>query len=102
MSDDDELIYASEIGNAHDTHAVALWKNINRDTRTVGCIPRKIISLCLIFIRRGGMICCKVNGHQRHSYDLPQGGLEAPCILTFITREEWAKTKELIQSVLDI
>ena len=51
-SEDDELIYECEIGNAHDTHAVALRKNINRETRTVGHIPRKISSLCCsIFIR---------------------------------------------------
>ena len=87
-SEDDELICECEVGNAHDTHAVAIRKNISRETRTVGHIPRKISSLCSIFIRCGGTICCKVNGHQCYSYDLPQGGLEVPCILTFVMRRE--------------
>ena len=34
-SEDDELICEREIGNAHDTHAVALRKNTDRETRTV-------------------------------------------------------------------
>ena len=61
-SEDDELICEGEIGNAHDTHAVAIWKDIDQETRIVGHVPRKIASLCSILIRRGGTICCKVNG----------------------------------------
>ena len=37
--EDDKLICEHEIDNAHDTHAVALWKNIDRKIRTVGHIP---------------------------------------------------------------
>ena len=83
---------------------VAIRKDIDGEARTVGHIPRKISSICSIFIRHGGTICCKVDGHRRYSRDLPQGGLEVPCILTFVTKEEkeWTKTKSLIQSALNI
>ena len=39
-----------------------------------------------------------------YSQDLPQGGLEVPCILTIVTKEEkeWTKRKSLIQSALNI
>ena len=37
----------------------------------------------LYFLRRGGSITSQVNGHRRYSSDLPQGGLEIPCVLTF-------------------
>ena len=103
-SEDDALVCEREIGNAHDTHAVAIRKDIEGEARTVGHIPRKLSSLCSIFIRRGGTICCKVNGHRSYSHDLPQGGLEEPCIFTFVTKEEkeWTKAKSLIQFALNI
>ena len=59
-SEDDALVCEREIGNTHDTHAVAIRKDIEGEARTVGHIPRKISSLCSIFIRRGGTICCKL------------------------------------------
>ena len=31
----------------------------------------------------GGSIECQINGNRRYSHDLPQGGLEIPCVLTF-------------------
>ena len=60
---DDEYVCERKIGNAHDTHAVAIRKDIDGETRILGHIPRKLSSHCSIFIRYGGMICCKVNGH---------------------------------------
>ena len=36
------------------------------------------------FLLRGGLIKCEINGHRRYSSDLPQGGLELPCLLTFV------------------
>ena len=36
-----------------------------------------------LFMRRGGVSRCEVTGRRKHSTDLPQGGLEAPCLLTF-------------------
>ena len=68
----------------------------------VGHCPRKISSLCSIFIRRGGSITCQANGHRCYSQDLPQGGLEVPCILTFHTskKAELDKTERLIINAL--
>ena len=79
----ESLICEREVGNCYDTHAVAIKKNIEGDIKTVGHIPRKISAICSIFIRRGGSIVCLVDGSRRYSSDLPQGGLEIPCILKF-------------------
>ena len=35
-----------------------------------------------MFLRRVGIISCRVTGGKRYSEDLPQGGLEVPCKLT--------------------
>lgn len=66
----------------------------------VGHLPRKISTLCSLFLRRGGEISCAVNGSQRYSFDLPQGGLEIPCVLTFSAEDDILdKTKKLLQYV---
>ena len=98
----DELLCEREIGNAHDTHAVAIKKDIGGVQTTVGHIAKTISSICSIFLRRGGTILCEVNGHRRYSSDLPQGGLEVPCVLTFVATEEKekAKTMRIFESVL--
>ena len=75
----DQLGCAREPGNCQDTFAVAIIK----DDLTVGHVPRSISPICSIFIRRGGMIVCRVTDHRRYSADLPQGGVEIPCTLTF-------------------
>ena len=59
-------------------------KVIDGEEKTVGHVPRKISAICLLFIHRGGTINSRVDGHRRYSADLPQGGLEIPCILTFV------------------
>ena len=69
-----------EEDNAEDRYAVA----VTRDGVTVGHLPRRISTLCLLFIRRGGVIRCSVTGHRRYSRDLVQGGMEIPCQLTFV------------------
>ena len=80
----DRPMCGREIGNPHDTHAVAIKGSItgvdsagvvSTTTRTVGHIPRMISAVCSIFIRRGGTIFCVVNGACRYSADLSQGGL---------------------------
>ena len=85
-----------EVGNTHDPSAVAVRKG----ALTVGHIPRVISSICSIFLRRGGIISCMVNGSRRYSADLLQGGLEIPCILTFQTTnaELSDKSKKLIEA----
>lgn len=102
---EEELSCEWEIGNAHDTHAVAIRKTINGEIKTVGHVPRRISSICLIFIRRGGSILCTVKGPRQYSSDLPQGGLEVPCTLEFVSHNaenEAAKTERLLESALGI
>ena len=43
----------------------------------------------LLLSEENGAIFCQVTGRRRHSVELPQGGLEVPCTLTFVgpTRE---------------
>ena len=99
---DDDLLCEREVVNPNDTHAVAINKDIAGDIKTVGHIPRRISSISSIFIRRGGEIQCVVNGHRRYSADLPQGGLEIPCVLKFISKDEkeLAKTEKLVEPAL--
>ena len=39
----------------------------------VGHVPKRILSICSSFLRRGGTITCKLTGPRRFSADLPQG-----------------------------
>ena len=73
------LSCSQQQGNLHDIYAVAVMKGND----VVGHIPRKISSLCYFFLSKGGRLECKVTGKRQHSIDLPQGGLEIPCLLTF-------------------
>ena len=103
----DNLFCQREIGNPHDTHAVAVKGNVAGDdgtTTTVGHVPRKLSVICSIFIRHGGTINCVVNGTRHYSADLPQGGLEIPCVLNFTakTQSEAAKTERLLISALNV
>ena len=45
---------------------------------------------------------CLVNGSRKYSSDLPQGGLEIPCILKFVTSNlnEAGKTRRQLESTL--
>ena len=79
-SDDEVLECKCEPGNSSDPYAVAVLKEITGADTVVGHVPRTISS---IFLRQGGSITSQVNGHRRYSSDLPQGGLEIPCVLTF-------------------
>ena len=71
---------------------------------TVGHVPRKMSAIYSIFIRHGGTIICVVNGACRYSADLPQGGLEIPCVLRFTakTQSEAAKTESLLVFAFNI
>jgi len=73
------LACARETGNAFDPFSVSVLK---RDT-VVGHGHRKISAICSLFIRRGGMIQCKVTGSRQYLSDILQGGLEIPCLLIF-------------------
>ena len=52
-----------------------------RSDVVIGHVQRKISSVCLTFLRRGGTISCRITGSRRYSEVLHQGGL-VPCTLT--------------------
>ena len=54
-----------------------------KDGMVVGHIPKKISSVCPLYLRRGRSIICRVTGSRRYSEDLTQGGLKIPCVLIF-------------------
>lgn len=68
-----------ELSNGHDLFAVAVLKN----GTIIRHLPRKISSICSLFISKGGSLTCRVSSSHRYSADLPQGGLEIPCVLLF-------------------
>ena len=64
---DHEFPCKREDGNRFDPFAVAVC---NGD---IGHVPRKISSVCSLYIRRGGEIHYRVTGCRRFSADLEQG-----------------------------
>ena len=89
----EKLKCVQEGGNRSDMFAVAIVKV----GETVEHLPRKISSICLIFLRNGGEIVCKVTGSRRYSRDFPQGGLEVLCMLKFVvSSKDTTKTKKVI------
>ena len=70
-----------EVGNAHDPYAVKVMKAGMRAGTMVGHLPKKTSSTCSRFIRKGETIDCEVTDLLDYSRDLPQGGLEIPCVL---------------------
>ena len=91
---DEMLACQCETGNAHDPFAVKVVKSRS----IVGHLPKKISSTCSLFMRRGGVITCKITDPQkRYSRDLEQGGLEIPCSLIFQgDRELLEKARKLL------
>ena len=93
-----DLVCKTEFGNIHDPYAVAIVRS--DEAEVVGHVPRKISSLCYFFIKRKGTIICQVTGKRQRSVDLPQGGLEVPCTLTFSGKStEIGKVKKLFDKV---
>ena len=80
----EDLDCVRESGNSEDPFAVAVTKA----GETIGHVPRTISCVCSLFLRQRGTISCTVTGNRRRSSDLPQGGLEVPCLLTFTGPEE--------------
>ena len=63
----------------------------------VGHLPKKTSSTCSLFIRKGGTIDCEVTDpNRKYSRDLPQGGLEIPCVLTL------RGTKDLVDKAVKL
>ena len=80
-----------EPDNAVDHYAV-------KDGDIVGHLPRTISRACSLFIRRGGTVRCRVTGPRKYSADLPQGGMEIPCLI--ICQGEGKDVKKLIKLFL--
>ena len=93
----EELPCQREVGNRVDVFAVAVM----RGETVVGHVPKKISSVCSLYLRRDGSIVCRVTGSRRYSEDLAQGGLEIPCVLIFEGDAKLtAKAQELVESAL--
>ena len=87
------LTCARETVNLHDHFAV----KVLRAGVIVGHLPKKISTICSLFLSKGGTISCQVSGNRRYSSDLIQGGLEVPCILKLEGGEcLMLKTKKLL------
>ena len=70
-------------------------------------LQKKISVICSLFIKRGGVITCSVNGKRMYSCDFPQGGLEIPCRLHFSGKADLidkveALIKEVTASIEDV
>ena len=90
----EQLVCTQEHRNAKDPFAVAVLNGSD----IVGHYPMKISRLCWLFIRKDGRITCTVTGGRQYSADLPQGGLEIPCILRFEGGDkEISKVKKLLK-----
>ena len=68
-----------ERSNRADPFAVAVAKGED----TVGHVPRRFSCATNFFIQSGGVVMCEISGDRRYSRDLPQGGMEIPCVYTF-------------------
>ena len=75
----ERLRCSRERGNRADTFAVAVVKGED----TVGHVPRRFSCATNLFIQSGKVVACERHGNRRYSHDLPQGGMEIPCVYTF-------------------
>jgi len=81
----EELPCAREVGNAKGRYAISVLQ----DSHVVEHLSQKISRVCSLFILQGGTITCIVSGHCWYSADLPQGGVEVPCILVFRGKKKY-------------
>ena len=73
-----------ELDNTEGQYAMAVHKGED----IIGHVPRKTLFLCSIFLRRGGVMHCIINGNCCYSHDLHQGGMKVPCKLVFSGAEK--------------
>ena len=84
-----------ETGNRFDSFAIVV---ISEDGEIIGHVPKLISAAASLFLRYSGLIKCKVTGSRQYSRNLPQGGLEIPCKLTFAGSEKYiGKVKKLLK-----
>ena len=60
------------------------FKDFLKESLIVGHMPKKISSICPVFLQSSGTITCKVTGNWQYLADLDQGGLKVPCKLLFL------------------
>jgi len=87
-----------EIGNLFDLFAVA----VVRGGEIIGHVPRLISAACSLFLRHSSSIKCKVTGSRQYSRDLPQGGLEIFCTLTFEGDEKFIEKVKKLMKLTDL
>jgi len=86
----------TEDRNPMDPYAVAIKKRMV----VIGHVLCKISAACFLFIQRGGALDYIImDSHHQYSSDLPQGGLQIPCMLEFKcdSTELMSKIKKLVQ-----
>ena len=90
----EELDCRREADNSSDPYVVA----VIRMSAIVGYVPRRISAACSLFLQKdGSSIRSIITGSRRYSSDLPQGGLEVPCLLKFSgNAKEIAKLRKLL------
>ena len=84
----EELLCRRDTGNERDRYEVVVMK----DGMIIGHLLRKISWPCSLLFRRGNSITCCVMGHGRYSSDLPQGGLEIPCLKVKLRKMQKSKS----------
>ena len=90
------LLCNRETRSREDPFAVAVMKS----GEIVGHVPRYLSCVCCMFLRRGGLMACHITGGRQHSKDLPQGGLEVPCIYVFTGPSDIVdKTKQYLAEI---
>ena len=70
------LAHAIEGNYDYDPYTVAI-------TKVGTIIQHRISATCNLFLEQGGTILCTVSGPRLCARDLPKGGLDVPCKLSF-------------------
>ena len=93
----EEFSCKREINSTFDPFAEAVMRSYS----IIGHVPRKISSICFLFLHQEGLITCQVFGATRYSGDLVKGGLEIQCILSFEGGSKiMEKARKLLEYVL--
>ena len=73
---------------------------VEKNGTVVRHLPRKVLRVCALLLKREGSTQCTVTGKQRYSADLPQGGVEIPCFVVFkASAKEIQKLKHIMKCI---
>ena len=83
--------------NSFNLYAVAIKKG----SKVIGHVPCKISAACFLSEMSETSTCEITDSNHQYLYDLPQGGMQLPCKLIFISHNsmKMMKIKWLIQTV---